>query len=219
MKSKTTPSGNPEPAVIHVKNMVCNRCIRVVREELEKAGFDVRSVTLGEVVLTPPPDNIQSSAIAVLLQKNGFELVEDRRVRTIEQIKHAVIRFVRRDDPESHRGEKISGAIAREIGQPYHTLSTLFSSLENITIEQYVILQKIERVKELLKYGELTVSEIAWRLGYSSVQHLSAQFRRVTGMTPSSFKSLLTNSRIPIDNVVTARRSRRSPSPHPARRS
>jgi AraC family transcriptional regulator len=202
MKQGIKPPGGTETTTLLVKNMVCNRCVRVVREDLERLGLDVRSVQLGEVVVgTHLPAHLRE-AVSAVLRNSGFELVEDRRVRTIEQIKHAVIKLVQRREAERQPGGKYSDFIAREVGQSYHALSTLFSSVENITVEHYIILQKIERTKELLKYGELTLSEIAWQLGYSSVQHLSSQFKKVTGLTPSRFKTMITSNRTPIDQVA-----------------
>lgn len=184
-----------------IKNMVCNRCIKVVSEELSKLGFDVRSIVLGEVVVAGDISATALQRINNMLRANGFELIEDQRSRIIERIKLAVLKLVRRDAETEPFKEKISGFIAREVGKDYHTLSALFSSVENITIERYIILQRIERVKELLKYDELTLSQISYTLGYSSVQHLSNQFKQVTGMTPTAFKKMVENTRVGLDMV------------------
>ena len=168
--------------------MVCNRCIRVVDEELRKLGHDVLSIALGDARIARQPDAAELAKIRLVLEQNGFELIEDRGAKTIERIKHAVLKLVRRDAEEQPLTENYSRYISRELGLEYHSLSMLFSSMESVTLEHYVILQKIERVKELLKYGELTLSEISYKLGYSSVAHLSNQFKKVTGMTPSGFK-------------------------------
>ncbi|HXG01062.1 MAG TPA: AraC family transcriptional regulator [Bacteroidota bacterium] len=186
---------------LHIKNMVCSRCIKVVREELQALGYDVRSIVLGEVVIGGQVDRVGLDRIRLMLEQNGFELLEDRRAKTVERIKHAVLKLVRRDAEREPLREKVSAYIEREVGRDYHALSTLFSSTENMTIEQYLILQRIERVKELLKYGELTLSEISYKLGYSSVQHLSNQFKKVTGMTPSAFKKMVGDVRKPLDAV------------------
>ena len=135
------------------------------------------------------------------LEENGFELIEDRRVRLIEMVKHAVLKLVQNDHEEHPIAIKDSEFIAQEVGAEYHSLSTLFSTVEGITIEHYLILQRIERAKELLRYGELTLSEISYQLGYKSVQHLSGQFKNVTGMTPSEFKKMKDNLRRPIDHI------------------
>jgi len=186
---------------LYIKNMVCDRCIRVVREELTRLNLDVRSVALGEVVLTGQANKLPMEKIRSVLVNNGFELIEDRKAKIIERIKLAILELVRGGD-EEERKLKYSEYLSKKLGLDYHYLSTLFSSVESVTIEQYVILQKIERVKELLKYGELTLTEIAYRLGYSSVQHLSNQFRHVTGLTPSQFKTMTSLTRRPLDHIV-----------------
>ncbi len=183
--------------VLYIKNMVCDRCVRVVREELEKLGYRVDEVTLGEVRVRARA--VDRTRVAEVLRANGFELIDDRRMRTVEQIKAAVLRRIRTLDGEN-RGN-FSEYLAREVGAEYHYLSGLFSDMENVTVERYIILQRIERVKELLKYGELTLSEIAYRLNYSSVAHLSGQFKQVTGLTPSEFKRRKV-PRKPLDRVT-----------------
>ena len=194
-------SGGAATTTLHVRNMVCGRCIKVVREELEELGLDVRSISLGEVVVAGRVEGARLQSVQEALEQNGFELIEDRRKKTIEKIKLAVLKLVRSEALETEFKGKYSEYISREIGQNYSSLSALFSSSESVTIEHYIIMQKIERVKELLKYGELTLSEISYALGYSSVQHLSNQFRKVTGLTPSQFKKLVGNTRKPLDRV------------------
>jgi AraC-like DNA-binding protein len=185
---------------LYIRNMVCNRCIKVVEEEFQKIGLEIRNISLGEVVV----DNILSEddhqQIRRILEENGFELIEDRRMRIIEQIKLLILDLVR-DENKSNRKINISEYLSEKLNTDYHYLSTLFSSVENITIEHYLILQKIERAKELLKYRELTLSEIAYKLGYSSVAHLSAQFKKVTGMNANEFKILTENTRKSLDEV------------------
>jgi AraC-like DNA-binding protein len=183
---------------LYVKNMVCDRCIRVVTQELKQIGLDVRSVTLGEVTLTGSLRVLPMDQIRKTLEENGFELIEDRKARIIEQLKVAIINLVR---DTGDRRLKYSAYLSKELGLEYHYLSTLFSSVENVTIEQYIIRQRVERAKELLKYDELTLSEIAYELGYSSVQHLSTQFKHVTGLTPTQFKRMTVNMRNPLDHV------------------
>ena len=189
-------------STLYIKNMVCHRCIRVVKEELEEIGLAVRRVDLGEAeVIGSKKLNLKE--IRSVLEENGFELIEDKRVKTIERIKLAILRLVRRDHESAPMKMNHSEYLVHELGQDYHALSALFSSIENLTIEKYIILQKIELVKELLKYGELTLSQIANRMGYSSVQHLSNQFRKVTGLTPSHFKRMKKSPRKPLDRVAT----------------
>lgn len=187
---------------LYVKNMVCDRCIRVVREEMTKIKLDVRSVSLGEVVVAGATKALPIDTIKSVLDENGFELIEDRKAKTIEQMKLAIITYVREESDKLERKLRFSEFLSKKLGIDYHHLSTLFSSVENVTIEQFVILQRIERAKELLKYGELTLSEIAYKLGYSSVQHLSNQFKSITGFTPTTFRSLTGQQRKPIDRVM-----------------
>jgi AraC-like DNA-binding protein len=190
----------PEIKELHlaVKNMVCNRCVRVVQEELEKLGLEVKDISLGEVTVLFPSEKVPLDKIAETLAKAGFELLEDKKAKTVEEIKRFVIQLVQQ--PE-HRNKNYSELIAKHIGKDYHALSQLFSATENVTIEKYIILQKIERVKELLVYDELSLSQIADEMGYSSVAHLSGQFKQVTGFTPSAFKKLKTHNRQPLDEI------------------
>ena len=190
-----------QTTTLTIKNMVCNRCIKVVKEELEKLNLDVRSIILGEAVVGGDEKDLPMSKIKNVLTENGFELIEDKKAKIIEQIKITIIDFIY-SDVEFEKDKNISKILEKKIGYDYNYLSTLFSSIENITIEHYFILQKIERAKELLKYGELTLSEIAYQLGYSSVQHLSNQFKKVTGLTASQFKDLTTQERKPIDKIL-----------------
>lgn len=172
---------------IFIKNMVCPRCIRVVKEELENVGIDVLNISLGEALIKYKNDSeVDKSLIKSTLQQAGFDLLDDRKLKTIEKVKGVIIDLIHRSEISPH--QNFSEIIAKEIGKDYHSISTLFSSLENITIEKYIIHQKIERVKELLFYNELSLSEIAFKLSYSSVAHLSTQFKQTTGMTPSQFK-------------------------------
>jgi AraC family transcriptional regulator len=173
---------------LHIKNMVCDRCKMVVNQELEKLGLHPEKVALGEVILTE--ENIsadQQKQIDDALMAVGFERIDDRKARIIENIKNKIIQVI-------HHTERVnlkvnwSTLLSDEAHYEYGYLSNLFSSMEGITLEQYIIRQKIERVKELLLYDELSLSEIADRLGYSSVAHLSGQFKKITGLTPSELK-------------------------------
>ena len=181
--------------------MVCNRCIRVVKEEFQKIGIKTRKISLGEVITEQPVKNLPINKIKLVLEENGFELIEDKKAKTIERIKNFVINIIYDNNRPINESNKFSVLIEKELGLDYNYLSGLFSSLESITIEQYIILQKIERAKELIKYGELTLSEIAYNLGYSSVQHLSNQFKKVTGFTASQFKLNTDNMRKPLHKV------------------
>ncbi|MBX2894812.1 MAG: helix-turn-helix transcriptional regulator [Cyclobacteriaceae bacterium] len=188
---------------LYIKNMVCNRCILVVQQELEKQGLHPQKVSLGEVSLEESHlDDTQLSRLDTSLVTLGFERIDDRKARLIESIKNIVIQKI-------HRAESVnlkfnwSTMLSEELNVDYNLLSNLFSSVEGITLEQYIIRQKIERVKELIFYAELNFSEIADRLGYSSVAHLSAQFKKVTGFTPSELKKSrdIDQKRKPLDNI------------------
>ncbi|MEW6196092.1 MAG: helix-turn-helix transcriptional regulator [Bacteroidota bacterium] len=187
---------------LHIKNMVCNRCIKVVKEELEKLGITVLNISLGEVEVLKPINKQLMEKVKIVLLNNGFELIENQKVKLIETIKKTIIESIYSDNADNNRKKNFSDLIVEKIGRDYHYLSVLFSSQESITIEQYYILQKIERAKELLKYGELTLSEIAYKLNYSSVQHLSNQFKKVTGFSASEFKNLTQNTRKPLDKIA-----------------
>lgn len=187
--------------VLNIKNMVCNRCIKVVKEEIEKLNYRVLEVSLGEVVLDSDA-KIDRKKIKDVLEKNGFELIDDRHSRVIEKIKLITIEKIRELSEEEVQKVNFAKEFMEETHLSYQYISTLFSSIEGITIEKYIILQKIEKVKELLVYDELTLSEIAFRLKYSSVQHLSNQFKKITGLTPSYFKQYKELKRKPIDKLI-----------------
>lgn len=184
---------------IYIKNMVCNRCILVVRQELEKLGLHVEAIKLGEVTLLEKISAQQRESIAEVLEPLGFELIDDKRSQLIAQIKAVVIQWVREQD--GMRTANLSDILAGKLQHDYKHLSSLFSEVEGITIEKYHIAQKIERVKELLVYDELSLSEIAYQLGYSSVAYLSNQFKKVTGLSPSHFKQIKEDKRKPLDEV------------------
>jgi AraC-like DNA-binding protein len=192
---------NQETQSIYIKNMVCNRCIKVVREEFEKLGLVVKNIQLGEVELLSDETKLDMQKIDNVLKSNGFELLDNKNSKIIEKVKILIIDMIRKVDSGKDIDINFSEYLAQETGLNYNYLSTLFSSLEGITIEKYIIHQKIEKVKELIVYGELTLSEIAFRLGYSSVQHLSNQFKKITGLTPSYFKSLKSKNRRALDNI------------------
>ncbi|MFT3993556.1 MAG: AraC family transcriptional regulator [Dysgonomonas sp.] len=184
---------------IYIKNMVCNRCIMVVQAELSKLDIIPLSVELGEVSLQKELTSEQKKQLAIRLEELGFALIDDRRGHLIEQIKTAVIELVHFND--NNLKVNLSNYISDKVHHDYKYISNLFSEIEGITIEKYFIAQKIERVKELLVYGELTINEIAFKLNYSSVAHLSAQFKKITGLTPSHFKQIKENKRKPLDEV------------------
>lgn len=179
--------------------MVCSRCKMVVKAELEKAGLQPLSVELGEVELEDTPTKQQLQQLNTSLKAIGFELMDNKKVQTIEKIKNAIVTLVHYSDHDAKTN--LSTFITSQIHQDYNYLSNLFSEVEGTTIEKYFIAHKIEKVKELLVYDELTLSEIADRLGYSSVAYLSNQFKKITGLTPSYFKSLKEHKRRNIEEL------------------
>lgn len=186
--------------VLHIKNMVCPRCVKMVKYVLEHEGQVVQDVTLGKAVLETSPDAEATARIAKALQDEGFLLLDDRKTQIVEAIKNFVVETVHYGELDE-MNENFSTLLSAKLQKDYHMLSKLFSETENTTIEQFIIQQKIEKVKELLVYGELTLSEIAYKLGYSSVAHLSGQFKKVTGLTPSHFKQLKEEKRRSLDNI------------------
>ena len=184
---------------LFIKNMVCNRCIKVVSDELTKLGYTVEEIELGRVEIKENPTDEELNKIIEILESNGFALIEDSKKKITEKIKNIIIAKVHHQEGESDI--PFSKIIENEIGKDYSSLSKIFSSIEQITIEHFIILQKIEKVKEYLRYGEMTLSEIAYNLGYKSVNHLSSQFKKHTGMTATEFKESTTQKRKPLDEV------------------
>lgn len=184
---------------LFIKNMVCIRCKMVVRAELDKLGIRHANLILGEVEIFDSLSNEQLNELDVALKTSGLELMVDKRAKLIEKIKNIIIELIHYSDEELKIN--FSDYISEKLNYDYTYLSNLFSEVHGTTIEHYIIHQKIERVKELLVYNELTLSEIAWKLHYSSVQHLSNQFKSVTGLTPSFFKNMSIKRRTDIDNM------------------
>jgi len=190
-----------KPKILHIKNMVCDRCIKVVREELEKLGYETDNVILGEARISSDKRQFDLNGIRKTLEENGFELIDDKQAKLIEEIKISLIDLIHHNSANELEKISLSKFLSEKFHHSYQHISSLFSSKEGITIEKYFINQKIEKAKELLVYNELTLSEISYRLGYSSVQHLSNQFKKVTGFTPSEFKKLRVKKRLPLDKV------------------
>ncbi|MBS3993023.1 MAG: helix-turn-helix transcriptional regulator [Bacteroidetes bacterium] len=184
---------------IYIKNMVCNRCIMVVKSELENMGYTLLNISLGVVEFKSNLSAAQKLTINNRLRILGFELIDDKKSRLIEKIKSLIIELVQNHD--SKLKDNLSALISHELNHDYTYLSNLFSQVEGMTIEKFFIAQKIEKVKELLVYDELSLSEIAFRLHYSNVAHLSSQFKKVTGVTPSHFKNIRDNKRRSLDEV------------------
>ncbi|MFV0472259.1 MAG: helix-turn-helix domain-containing protein [Paludibacteraceae bacterium] len=184
---------------LFIKNMVCNRCIMVVKNELEKLGFSVKNVKLGEATLENELTPKERKRLEEKLIPLGFEIIDDKKSRLIEKIKNIIIDLVHYRDNDATTN--LSEVLGSRLHHDYSYLSTLFSEVEGTTIEKYFIAQRIEKVKELLVYDELTLNEIAYRLNYSSSAYLSNQFKKVTGLTPGHFKKIGKGKRKPLDEV------------------
>ena len=185
---------------LYIKNMVCNRCIMVVQDLLGKLGFTVLHIELGKVLIQETPEKADLERIRQALEAVGFELIDDKRDRLIEQIKQEMIQLVHNCNGELK--VNLSDYLSEKLHHDYSSLSKVFSETNGITIEKYFILQKIERVKELLVYDELSLNEIGALLNYSSAAHLSSQFKSITGITPSEFKKQKTHPRKGLDQIV-----------------
>ncbi|HSD13172.1 MAG TPA: AraC family transcriptional regulator [Flavobacterium sp.] len=184
---------------VYVKNMVCHRCILAVETILDNLNLNFKGVILGEIEFQDPLDGVNKAKLSHELQSVGFELIDDKKNQLIERIKSSIITHIHHD--KELIKINLSDFLASELGYEYNYLSNLFSEVEGTTIEKYVILQKIEKVKELIVYDELSLKEIASQLGYSSVAYLSNQFKKVTGLTPSHFKSIGLQKRVPLDHL------------------
>jgi AraC family transcriptional regulator len=183
---------------IYIKNMVCPRCISAVEKVLSDINIETLQVILGEATLTENLDQNKTNLLKEKLESLGFELLDDARKQQIEKIKLIIINHIHHLEDNRFNFSEI---IANELNKEYSQLSKLFSTTEGITIEQFVILQKTEKVKELLVYNQMNLNEIADRLGYSSVAHLSAQFKKTTGLTPTQFKAQGILLRKALDNL------------------
>lgn len=184
---------------IYIKNMVCNRCKMIVRSTIESFGLHPVQVELGEAELQEDDISSVKEQLKKELQSLGFDLLDDKKAQTVEKIKNKIIHLVQNKDNDLK--VNLSDYLSDELHQDYSTLSNLFSEVEGITIEKYYILQKTEKVKELLVYDELSLSEIAFQLNYSSSAYLSNQFKKVTGFTPSHFKKVRKVKRKSLDEV------------------
>jgi AraC-like DNA-binding protein len=182
----------------HIKNMVCSHCAEVLEEKLLEAGIAVEKIELGELQLAEPLDEVRHDKLVSVVRDNGFDIINDEGSRVVERIKHLIIKQVRSGETQENN---LSDYLSENIPKDYQQLSRLFSGVEGKSIERYFILQKIERAKELIVYGEKTLSEIALELDYSSQQHFSRQFKKETGLSPSHFKEVKKNKRKSIDQI------------------
>ena len=186
---------------LRIKNMVCDRCKMAVEQVLKDVDLTPERIDLGEVWVSDMPTEAQLAQLKTRLEALGFELLDDQRQQMIERMKTAIIALV-----HHHQGNKtlnLSVYLSQLLHRDYSALSKLFSEVTGLTIERYFIMQRIERVKELIRYDELTLTEIAYQMNYSSVAHLSSQFRSVTGMTPTQFRFMKTAQRANLDEVGT----------------
>jgi len=172
---------------IYLRNMVCNCCIYLLKKELSVDGVEIHDIRLGEISLSYQPIKYPWKKIEELLHSFGFEIIVDKEKVLVEQIKNAVIELVHHSTYNAM--VRNSDYLVERFGMSYPYISSLFSKHENTTLEKFIILHKIEKVKELIEYGELTLSEIAYMMGYSSVQYLSTQFKSVTSISVTDYKS------------------------------
>ncbi len=185
---------------VYIKNMVCLCCLRVIRQELEMAGFVVEEIALGKATLSFDDSKLSLEDVRAVLLELGTDLIESRENRLVEEIKLAVIELIHQMNNVDSMVRK-SEYLVEKTGLSYTYLSRIFSTHEQITLEKYIILNKIERIKELIDQEEFTLSEIAFMMDYSSVQYLSNQFKHNTGMTVSEYKESDRSSKKPIDRL------------------
>jgi AraC-like DNA-binding protein len=183
---------------LYIKYMVSNRCKMLVKDELKKLNLHF-IVNMGEVEIMENITDEQREQIRLALRESGLELMDDKKAMLIEKIKTIIIEMVHYTDelPKSN----FSDYLSEKLNHDYTYLANLFSEYQGTTIEKFIIIHKIERVKELIIYNEVNLTEIAWMMHYSSVAHLSNQFKKITGLTPSHFKQLKVKSRIPIEEI------------------
>lgn len=186
--------------ILYVKNMVCDRCIMIVKQQIENLGLVVEEISLGKISVHPEPSSNQLQDLSSTFQLLGFELIDKGKDQLVEMIKTEVINLVHYSDL-SLINRSLVHVVADKLNKDQAYISRQFSSKEGSTIEKYIINQKIEKVKELLEYGDLNLNEIATKMGYSSSAHLSAQFKTVTGLSPSIYKTSSSQRRNPLDQV------------------
>lgn len=190
---------NKDNLKLYIKHMVSNRCKMAVKQELKKHGLHFILVELGEVEIMEDISTEQRAQLKYDLSLSGLELMEDKKGVLIDKIKNVIIEMV-------HHSEEMvkisfSNFLSEKLNHDYTYMANLFSEVQGTTIEQFIISHKVERIKELIIYGELNITEIAWKMNYSSVAHLSNQFKKVTGLSPSHFKQLKDKRRSPIEEI------------------
>ena len=184
---------------LYIKYMVSSRCKMAVKEELKKLGLHFIVVELGEVEIMEKLSLEQRELVKEALLRSGLELMDDKRAMLIEKIKNAIIQMVHHSDEIIK--VNFSDYLSEKLNHDYTYLANLFSEVQGTTIEQFIISHKVERIKELIIYGELNITEIAWKMNYSSVAHLSNQFKKVTGLSPTHFKQLKDKRRSPLEEI------------------
>ena len=184
---------------IYIKNMICHRCIKSVKEDLTNLGLTVSSVKLGQARFDDTP-HISLSQIKSTLRKNGFDLIETTEEKLVEEIKRTIIDLIQNNTQALHE-INFTTYLAEKTKRPYRLLSSTFSSAKKMTIEHYIILVKIEKAKELIEYGEMNLSQIANHLGYKTVQHLSSQFRTITGRSAANYQKQKNKIRKGFDEI------------------
>jgi AraC-like DNA-binding protein len=184
---------------LYIKNMVSNRCKIAVKEELKKLRLHFIVVDLGEIEIMENISVEQREQLKMALLNTGLELMDDKRAVLIERIKNVIIEMVHHTNEEVKTN--FSDFLSKKLNHDYTYLANLFSEVQGTTIEHFIISHKIERIKELIIYDELSISEIAWKMNYSSVAHLSNQFKKVTGLSPSHFKKMKDKRRSPIEEI------------------
>jgi len=184
---------------LYIKYMVSNRCKMAVKEELKKLGLHFIVVDLGEVEIMETISLDQREKLKLSLLESGLELMDDKRAVLIEKIKNTIIEMIHHSDEMIKTN--FSDYLSEKLNHDYTYLANLFSEVQGTTIEHFIINHKIERIKELIIYDELNITEIAWKMNYSSVAHLSNQFKKVTGLSPSHFKQLKDKRRSQIEDI------------------
>ncbi|MBC8147400.1 MAG: helix-turn-helix transcriptional regulator [Bacteroidetes bacterium] len=180
--------------------MVCNCCIKVISQDLNKLNLKIKSIKLGEILIEFNTHILKENEIEKTLENNGFEIIKDKEKIIVEQIKTSVIELVHQAN-YNNSIIRNSDYLVEKLEMPYQQLTSIFSKYEDATLEKFIIKHKIEKVKELIEYDELTLSEIAFQMGYSSVQYLSTQFKTITGYSVSEYKNLPDKERMPLDLI------------------
>jgi len=180
---------------ILIKGMVCERCVSVIKKGITDLGFELGTISLGKITLTSIPDQEGNNQIQAFLIASGFEQVSSRHVSLVSKVKNLIYDSFERK-PAFNQKVKFSTLVAESLHMSYDAISEVFTRLEGITLEKFIINKRIEKVKELLVYEDLTLTEIAYKTGFSSLNYLSRQFKEHTGLSPSYFKSIQRNKRI-----------------------